>query len=139
MVKINYGRVALGGLAAGLTFVVLQSFAMVTGVVKVGAVLERIPDVPFVPQLTMVLGEIVIGGPAAVWFYAAIRPRFGAGPRTALIAALWVWIISGPYVQAMFLGMGTQQLLSLPRLLLLDVIGALAYRGRYFGRCLALS
>lgn len=27
----------------------------------------------------------------AVWFYAAIRPRYGAGPKTALCAGLAVW------------------------------------------------
>ena len=28
---------------------------------------------------------------ALVWRYAAIRPRFGAGPRTAAIAGLYFW------------------------------------------------
>ena len=37
----------------------------------------------------------VLWGIALVWLYAAIRPRFGAGPRTALIAALSAWIIVG--------------------------------------------
>ena len=27
-----------------------------------------------------------------VWLYAAIRPRFGPGPRTATYAALVVWV-----------------------------------------------
>ena len=30
-------------------------------------------------------------GIAAVWLYAAIRPRFGAGLKTALIAGIAVW------------------------------------------------
>lgn len=34
-----------------------------------------------------------IGGIFIVWFYAAIRPRFGAGPKTAVIAGLAVWFI----------------------------------------------
>jgi len=33
-------------------------------------------------------------GIATVWFYAAIRPRYGAGPKTAVIAALGVWLLS---------------------------------------------
>ncbi len=33
-------------------------------------------------------------GLLAVWMYAAIRPRYGAGPRTALRAALAVWLLS---------------------------------------------
>jgi hypothetical protein len=32
-------------------------------------------------------------GITAVWIYAAIRPRFGAGPKTAVYAALATWSI----------------------------------------------
>src|SRR3990170_24034 len=34
-----------------------------------------------------------IYGIFAVWFYAAVRPRFGAGPRTAACAGFAVWLI----------------------------------------------
>src|SRR2546430_7260302 len=30
-----------------------------------------------------------------VWFYAAIRPRFGAGPRTAVLAGFAIWVLYG--------------------------------------------
>jgi hypothetical protein len=30
-----------------------------------------------------------------VWVYAAIRPRFGAGPGTAIKAGLLVWVVAG--------------------------------------------
>jgi hypothetical protein len=36
-------------------------------------------------------------GIAAVWTYAAIRPRFGAGARTAVCAGLLVWFFSYLY------------------------------------------
>ena len=29
----------------------------------------------------------------AGWLYAAIRPRYGAGPKTALCAGLFVWFL----------------------------------------------
>jgi hypothetical protein len=29
----------------------------------------------------------------AIWFYAAIRPRYGAGPKTAVCAGLAVWFL----------------------------------------------
>jgi hypothetical protein len=35
--------------------------------------------------LTFVLGIV------AVWLYALIRPRLGAGPKTAVLAALILW------------------------------------------------
>jgi hypothetical protein len=34
-----------------------------------------------------------IYGLMAVWLYAAIRPRFGAGPKTALYAGVGVWVL----------------------------------------------
>jgi hypothetical protein len=38
----------------------------------------------------------VAKGLAGVWLYAAIRPRFGAGPRTATIAAVVTWFLVIP-------------------------------------------
>jgi hypothetical protein len=38
-----------------------------------------------------VIGTFVIGF-LLVWLYAAIRPRFGPGPKTAIIAGLAVWV-----------------------------------------------
>jgi hypothetical protein len=37
----------------------------------------------------------LIAGILAVWLYSAIRPRLGAGPKTAVIAGLFVWIFCG--------------------------------------------
>ena len=33
-------------------------------------------------------------GIAAVWLYAAIRPRYGAGPTTAIRAGLFTWAVA---------------------------------------------
>ena len=33
-------------------------------------------------------------GIVTVWLYAAIRPRFGAGAKTAVIAGLFVWFFA---------------------------------------------
>jgi hypothetical protein len=35
----------------------------------------------------------LFGGIAAIWVYAAIRPRFGAGALTAIYAGFAVWFI----------------------------------------------
>jgi hypothetical protein len=35
----------------------------------------------------------LVTGIAAVWTYAAIRPRFGEGPGSAFIAALLIWVV----------------------------------------------
>ena len=41
-----------------------------------------------------------------VWLYAAIRPRFGAGPRTAAIAGFAVWFFCFVYLAMMMTWMG---------------------------------
>ncbi|HUP19961.1 MAG TPA: hypothetical protein VM778_08415 [Gemmatimonadota bacterium] len=34
----------------------------------------------------------LIAGLTLIFFYAAARPRFGPGPKTALIVAFWLWL-----------------------------------------------
>jgi hypothetical protein len=91
--KINFGRVLLGGLVAGvilcigeyvLNDIVLadkmksyyqaHNFKMPAGNAIVVPVL-----------MTLLMGIVIVLG------YAAIRSRFGAGPKTAIIAALFAW------------------------------------------------
>jgi hypothetical protein len=35
----------------------------------------------------------LIGGIVLIWIYAAIRPRFGPGVKTAICAGLAVWVV----------------------------------------------
>ena len=90
MSKINIGRVVAGGLLAG---VVINVFEFVLhGVVYAQAwsdIMKSLnrPDFPAQAYIWFNLAGFVTGI-AAVWTYAAIRPRFGAGPRTAVIAGL---------------------------------------------------
>jgi hypothetical protein len=62
--------------------------------------------------MTFVLGIV------SVWLYAAIRPRYGAGPRTAVVAGLAVWVMahlwSGIYLGMGFMGLITPRLAFLP-------------------------
>ncbi len=110
MGQINWGRVIGGGLLAG--FVMNISEFVLHAVVlradgeqlmadwnKMG--MHIVPDpkmVGILVALTFVLGVL------AVWTYAAIRPRFGPGPKTAICAGLAVWamsyLYSGVYVYA---------------------------------------
>lgn len=94
MGKINWGRVFLGGLLAG---VVVNVFEYVTnGVVLAGqwdaaqrALGHAMP--PSAVPVFIVWGFLV--GIAAIWLYAAIRPRFGPGPKTAASSGFGFWII----------------------------------------------
>lgn len=94
MGKINLGGVVLGGLLAGLVLNVVDY-------VVYGVVLAT----DFEAALRS-LGREPISSSAIVWFvildflygiflvylYAAIRPRFGPGPKTAVRAGLLLWI-----------------------------------------------
>jgi hypothetical protein len=107
---MNWMRVVLGGLVAGLVMlaseVVLHSVVLLaqgkalvedwaTRGLDASAALE--PSIPLTAAIIMI-------GLIAVWVYAAIRPRFGAGPRTAFYAGCIVWaashLFNGVYVHA---------------------------------------
>jgi hypothetical protein len=96
-------RVILGGLIAGLVMNASEAF-LHAGVLgadgaklledwkRLGLELDIRPSLLFwLIGITFVLGIL------AVWTYAAIRPRFGAGPKTALCAGLAVWAMSYLY------------------------------------------
>lgn len=103
MTKIHLGRVIVGGLVAGLVMnvseFVLHAIVLAADGNKLMTDWQALglhvePD----PILLMILvGITFVLGVLAVWTYAAIRPRFGAGPRTALYAGIAVWAMSYLY------------------------------------------
>ena len=94
MGRINLGRVILGGLFAGIVANILGY--LVDGVLlapRWTAALQALGKGDFTTN--QILGFNILGlayGIFAVWLYAAIRPRYGAGPKTALCAGLAVWV-----------------------------------------------
>lgn len=123
MGKINFARVILGGLLAGL-------------VINFGEYLLNEPILGDEWRAAMVsLNRPIVGGSqiavfvilgfvlgiTIVWLYAAIRPRFGPGPKTAICAGLFVWFLVYLYAAIM------QHTLSLfpDRLLLISTIWGL--------------
>jgi len=110
MGKINVGRVLLGGLVAGLILnvgewalngVVLhqqhQEFLKRCGFPEPGPKFLVI-----VVAITFVLGIVMVLG------YAAIRPRFGPGPKTAIIASLFAWFGAVVLGNIIFAGLGME-------------------------------
>lgn len=91
---MNGRRVFLGGLLAGLlllgTGVMLGHGLLGADYVRAFAS-HRAHPVNAVTVLENTSLRLAYGF-LAVFLYAAIRPRFGAGPRTATIAALVLWI-----------------------------------------------
>lgn len=95
MGKINMGRVLIGGVVAGIVYDIL-SF-LVDGVLLAHQWADGMKALNR-PEFTSnqliefnVLG--LIFGIALIWIYAAIRPNFGAGVKTAIWAGLAVWVI----------------------------------------------
>ena len=105
MGKINVVRLIVGGIVAGIAIDLLDYF--VDGVWLAqrwadGMALLGKPGLSPVQIIWLnVLG--LLTGIAAIWLYAAIRPRFGAGAKTAIIAGTAVWIIGTVLPNAEFM------------------------------------
>jgi hypothetical protein len=96
MGKINMGRVLLGGLLAGVVLYVgefaLQGVALKgqwdAAMHAMGKTMAMSPSSLMLYALWSLLVGIMI-----VWFYAAARPRFGAGAGTAARIGLALWAV----------------------------------------------
>jgi hypothetical protein len=102
MGKINLGRVILGGLVAGVIINLIEG--VMNGVVLADRWAAQMTSLNRASAGSM--KQIIVlnlwgfaAGLLTVWLYAAIRPRLGAGPRTAMCAGLFTW--------ATICGMGT--------------------------------
>ncbi|HZZ40909.1 MAG TPA: hypothetical protein VFE06_17360 [Acidobacteriaceae bacterium] len=94
MGKINIGRWILGGIVAGIG-IDFMSY-LVDGVIlaprwahdmaRLGRPAFTTSQLVWFNVIGMALGLL------AVWFYAAVRPRFGAGLRTAICAGIAMWV-----------------------------------------------
>jgi hypothetical protein len=100
MTSINRKSVLISGAVAG---VVMNAIDFVANYFT-GGTLQRDLDAVN-PQLWRNMNELgrlpayiaidFILAMLVVWLYAAIRPRFGPGPATALRSALVLWLFSG--------------------------------------------
>lgn len=96
MGRINVKGVIIGGLIAGLVLNVLDY--LVWGVwlaPDINATLQSAGKKPADAFIPLFILLDFIYGIVLIYLYAAIRPRFGAGPGTAVQAGLIVWIIAG--------------------------------------------
>ena len=120
MGKINIGRVILGGLLAGVV-INIGEFIVNGAILKDEwhAAMESL-GLPPMEAGGAIAGYVVLSfvvGIALVWFYAAMRPRFGAGVKTAVLTGLAVWFFNW------VLGFGSNLLMGLfPTKLVLSVL-----------------
>jgi hypothetical protein len=96
MGTINMGRVILGGLLAGLVFNLGETvFNLFLFGEQMEAAMQRLGlAMPGGGAIAVYIVMGFVGGIATVWLYAAIRPRFGPGPKTAVFAGLAVWLLA---------------------------------------------
>lgn len=96
---INTGKVVVGGLAAGVVANVLGYllFAMWLGPRFEAEVAAAAPTLAGKGMTGFAIGMTVassfVVGFLLAWLYAAMRPRFGPGMKTAIYAAIVVWIL----------------------------------------------
>jgi hypothetical protein len=106
---MNYRRILVGGLLAGV--IVNASEFLLNGVVMAKQMQADMAKHALVMAGWAMAGFVIMAfifGLALAWLYAAFRPRFGQGFRTALVAAATVWTLSYllPTTQMMAMGMG---------------------------------
>jgi hypothetical protein len=130
---INTQKVLVGGLAAGVVMNVIDF--LTNGVLFADRM--KAEAEAFKPGLSdaMMSGNAIavyvvsdlIVGMLLVFTYAAIRPRFGPGPRTAVIAALVFWalgaVITYGYLQMGLMSPGSWGLVAVCWLINLVVAG----------------
>jgi hypothetical protein len=109
MKSINWGRVILGGIVAGVV-VNVSEFVLNEIVLKsqyeeaMKALGKTMPTGGSTMTVWILWGFAL--GIVAVWLYAAIRPRYGAGPGTAVKAGVAVWLLGYVFCTIALLNMG---------------------------------
>jgi hypothetical protein len=135
--KINVARVILGGLLAGLIMNISETVLNLYVIADEStAVLQRLGlQFPGAHQIFIFIAMTFLLGIITIFVYAGLRPRFGAGAKTAVIAALVVWLTSMlPAFGDVVLGMTPANLLvitgvwSLVEMIIAAVAGAWLYR-----------
>ena len=94
---MNWKRVIAGGLLAGL--IINLGELLLNGVFLASeweAFREQLGYEGSFTMAQMTTSVIItfLFGIALIWLYAAIRPRFGPGPKTAVIAGVALWIVA---------------------------------------------
>jgi hypothetical protein len=97
MGKINLKGVIIGGLVAGVVLNVVDY--VLFGVVLRNDMAAAMQALNQPPMSDSVIPWYVfldfLFGIFLVWVYAAVRPRYGAGPATAIKAGLIGWVATG--------------------------------------------
>lgn len=122
MGNINWARFLAAALVAGLVMWLLEGAASMLYMEDMQAAM-RAHNLQMDMSVSMMLTSILVSllsSTGLMFFYVAARPRFGPGPRTAVIVAFIFWICG--YVVAL-LGYNMMGLFSLRLVSLWAAIG----------------
>ena len=93
MNKINFRRVLLGGLVAGL--ILNAGEFLLNGIILGPHIAEDMKRMNITPPgngfAALAISLTFVFAIVAILFYAMARARLGPGPKTALVAALILW------------------------------------------------
>lgn len=142
MGKLNWGRVFFCGLLTGVVWSVLLGINTVfvgrNFVAAVEAAGRReffFPRTAAGAYVFLVIMNLLVGI-WTMWLYAAIRPRYGPGTKTAAVAGFACWVIGVALPDAVWVTFGlippgvllAPVATSLPALIVAAVVGAWAYK-----------
>jgi hypothetical protein len=137
MNKINWGRVLLGGVVAGIVIDVIE-YVLHTYVFaqQEAAVAKALGAQMMNGAIPVFLGLGIVTGIVTIWLYAAARPRYGAGAKTAVIIAFAVWILGYAVPNIGLVGGGLspmrltciETIIGLVEIIVATVIGAALYK-----------
>jgi len=106
LIPINLGRFLLSGFVAGI---VMNAVTIFSARFYASEMFEILDAHQFGPPrgalpMTVFVAMRFIWGFVAVWFYTAARPRYGAGPKTAVLVGLIFWF-GGAFLAVVSYGM----------------------------------
>ena len=90
---MNTKRILMGGLLAAFIIAVAETLlfeGVLADAMSVAQAQKGLVEASW--GVTSYLATTIVLGLMLAWLYAAIRPRFGPGPSTALKAGLFLWV-----------------------------------------------
>ena len=100
MDKINFTRVLIGGIVASVVFVIAELIAegllnLIIGFNEAEMAREYFPNIMLSGARYQIINIIYLlfSCTTGIWLYAALRPKFGEGIKTAFIASLFIIFI----------------------------------------------
>ncbi len=136
MGKIKWSRVILCGVLTGVVYTVLSAIS--TWYVGAGfnsAVPGNRIFAPSAGLAAFLLTLNLAAGIWAIWLYAAIRPRYGPGAKTAAVAGFAWWVVItladatwGSFGLVPIKALLPLSAVSLPEMILAALVGAWLYK-----------